>query len=84
MARGTGVRRIAGCRPCSGAVPVARAGAGRRGGSSGGKGKGLRVVRAEHTDTLVDHRLWHFPQLQFNSGYDLKFGWQERMYKEHQ
>src|ERR1700678_1122556 len=27
---------------------------------------------------------WHFPQLQFNSGYDLKFGWQERMYKEHQ
>jgi hypothetical protein len=27
---------------------------------------------------------WHFPAHLYNSGYDLKFGWQHKMYEEHQ
>jgi hypothetical protein len=26
---------------------------------------------------------WHFPAHEYNSGYDLKFGWMEKMYQEH-
>jgi hypothetical protein len=27
---------------------------------------------------------WHFPQGEYNSGYDPKFGWMEKVHKEHQ
>lgn len=32
---------------------------------------------------MVGQCTWHFPQTEYKSGYDLKFGWMDRMYREH-
>lgn len=32
---------------------------------------------------MVGQCTWHFPQVEYKSGYDLKFGWMEKMYREH-
>lgn len=33
---------------------------------------------------MVGQCTWHFPQTEYKSGYDLKFGWMDKMYREHQ
>jgi hypothetical protein len=35
-------------------------------------------------NNLAKQCSWHFPAHEYNSGYDLKFGWMEKMHKEHQ
>src|SRR5208282_916190 len=32
---------------------------------------------------MVGQCTWHFPQTEYKSGYDLKFGWLDKMYREH-
>ena len=50
--------------------------------SSDGSGRtgGFKV---SHLPDLANVSTWHFPQGRYKSGYDLKFGWMEEMYKEH-
>jgi hypothetical protein len=40
-------------------------------------------VNISHLPDLANVSTWHFPQGRYKSGYDLKFGWMEEMYREH-